>query len=67
MHALVLLDLSKELRKNYKTLGLQSVSSLFCNKFNNTRARMLDRFFSSYDTSHCVLSLSKTLYSNMHI
>ena len=61
MNALVLLDLSKELRKSYKTLGLH-FSSLFGNKFYKTGARMIDRLFSSYYTSHCVLSLSKTLY-----
>ena len=60
MNALVSLDLSKELRKSYKTLGLQSVSSLFCNKFNNTGAQMLG--FLSYATSHCAVSLGKTRY-----
>ena len=61
MNALVLFDLSKELRKSYKALGLH-FSSFFGNTFYNTGVRMIDRLFSSYYTSHCVLSLSKTLY-----
>ena len=45
MSAYVLLNLLKELRKRDKIRGLQSILSLFrdeLNKFNNTRARMLD-------------------------
>ena len=44
----VLLNLLNELGKRYKMLGLPSI--LFCfrnkfNKFNNTRARMLDSIY----------------------
>ena len=45
MSAHVLLNLLNVLRKRYKMRGLPSILSLFCkefNKFNNTRARMLD-------------------------
>ena len=45
MSAHVLLNLLNELRKRDKMLGLPSILSLFrneFNKFNNTRARMLD-------------------------
>ena len=48
MSAHVLLILSNELRKRYKMRGLPSILSLFrneFNKFNNTRARMLDFFY----------------------
>ena len=41
----VLLILLNELRKRYKMRGLPSILSLFrneFNKFNNTRARMVD-------------------------
>ena len=45
MSAHVLLNLLNELGKRDKMRGLPSILSLFCkefNKFNNTRARMLD-------------------------
>ena len=45
MSANVLLNLLNELGKRDKMRGLPSILSLFCNKFNkfdNTRARMLD-------------------------
>ena len=48
MSAHVLLNLLKELGKRDKMRGLQSISSLFrneFNKFNNTRARMLDSIY----------------------
>ena len=48
MSAHVLLNLLKELRKKDKMRGLQSILSLFCNefdKFNKTRARMLDSIY----------------------
>ena len=41
----VLLNLLNELKKTDKMRGLPRIVSLFCNefnKFNNTRARMLD-------------------------
>ena len=44
----VLLNLLNELRKRDKMRGLPSILSLFrneFNKFNNTRARMLDSFY----------------------
>ena len=48
MSAHVLLNLLNELRKRDKMQGLPSILSLFrneFNKFNNTRARMLDSFY----------------------
>ena len=48
MSAHVLLNLLSELRKRVKMRGLRSILSLFCNefnKFNNTRARMLDSIY----------------------
>ena len=48
MSAHVLLNLLNELRKRDKMQGLLSILSLFCNKlnkFNNTRARMLDSIY----------------------
>ena len=48
MSAHVLLNLLNELRKGDKMRGLPSILSLFrneFNKFNNTRARMLDSIY----------------------
>ena len=48
MSAHVLLNLLNELRKRDKMRGLPSILSLFCNefnKFNNTRAQMLDSIY----------------------
>ena len=48
MSAHVLLNLLSELKKNDKMRGVSSILSLFCNefnKFNNTRARMLDYIY----------------------
>ena len=48
MSARVLLNSFNELKKRYKIRGLPSILSLFCNKFNkfnNTRARMLDYIY----------------------
>ena len=48
MSALVLLILLNKLRKGDKMRGLPSILSLFCNefnKFNNTRARILDYIY----------------------
>ena len=48
MSAHDLLKLLNELRKIGKIRGLPSILSLFCNelnKFNNTRARMLDSIY----------------------
>ena len=48
MSAHVLLNLLNELGKRDKMRGLPSISSLFrneFNKFNNTRARMLDSIY----------------------
>ena len=48
MSANVLLDFLNELRKRDKMRGLLSILSLFrkeFNKFNNTRARMLDSIY----------------------
>ena len=48
MSAHVLLNLLNELGKRGEIRGLPSILSLFCskfNKFNNTRARMLDSIY----------------------
>ena len=48
MSAHVLLNLLNKLGKSDKMPGLQSILSLFrkkSNKFNNTRARLLDSFY----------------------
>ena len=53
MSAHVLLNLSNELGKTDKMRGLPSILSLFCNKFNkfnNTRARMLDSIYHMKNT-----------------
>ena len=53
MSAPVLLDLLNELGKRDKMQGLPSILSLFCNefnKFNNTRARMLDSIYHMTNT-----------------
>ena len=45
---IILLNLLNELGKRDKMRGLPSILSLFCNefnKFNNTRARMLDTIY----------------------
>ena len=52
MSAHVLFNLLNKLRKRDKMRGLSSILSLFCNKFNrfnNTRASMLDSIFKIYD------------------
>ena len=53
MSAHVLLNLLNELGKRDKMRGLPSISSLFrneFNKFNNTRARMLDSIYHMANT-----------------
>ena len=53
MSANVLLNLLYELGKRYKMRGLPSILSLFrneFNKFNNTRARMLDSIYHMTNT-----------------
>ena len=53
MSAHVLLNLLKELGKRDKMRGLPSILFLFrnkFNKFNNTRARMLDSFYHMTNT-----------------
>ena len=53
MSANVLLNLLNELRKRDKMRGLPSILSLFrneLNKFNNTRARMLDSIYHMTNT-----------------
>ena len=53
MSAHVLLNLLNELGKRDKMRGLPSILSLFCNefnKFNNTRARMLDSIYHMTNT-----------------
>ena len=53
MSAHVVLNLLNELGKRDKMRGLPSILSLFCNefnKFNNTRARMLDSIYHMTNT-----------------
>ena len=53
MSAHVLLNLLNELGKSDKMRGLPGILSLFCNefnKFNNTRARMLDYIYHMTNT-----------------
>ena len=53
MSAHVLLNLLNELGKRDKMRGLPSILSLFrnkCDKFNNTRARMLDSIYHMTNT-----------------
>ena len=53
MSAHVLLNLLNESRKRDKMRGLPSILSLFCNefnKFNNTRAPMLDSIYHMTNT-----------------
>ena len=53
MRAHVLLNLLNKLRKRDKMRGLSSILSLFrneFNKFNNTRARMLDSIYHMTNT-----------------
>ena len=53
MSAHVLLNLLNELGKRDKMRGLPSILTLFCNeinKFNNTRARMLDSIYHMANT-----------------
>ena len=53
MSAHVLLNLLNESGKRDKMRGLPSILSLFpneCNKFNNTRARMLDSIYHMTNT-----------------
>ena len=53
MSAHVLLSLLNDLGKRDKMRGLPSMLSLFCNKFNkfnNTRARMLDSIYHMKNT-----------------
>ena len=60
MSAHVLLILLTKLGKRDKMRGLPSILSLFCNKFNkfnNTRARMLDSIY------HMTLRLLRNLIS----
>ena len=62
MSAHVLLNLSNELGKRDKMQGLPSILSLFCkefNKFNNTRARVLDSI------CHMILRLLRNLISDV--
>ena len=56
MNAHVLLNLLNELGKRDKMRGLPSILSLFpneFNKFNNTRARMLDSIYHMIKSHFC--------------
>ena len=69
MSAHVLLNLLNELGKRDKTRGLPSILSLFrneFNKFNNTRARMLDSIYHMTNTLKSQF-WRKTLYFCHHV
>ena len=58
MSAHVLLNSLNQLRKRDKMEGLQSILSHFCNKFNNSGARIF-RFYLSHDIkllNNCILA-----------
>ena len=60
MSAHVLLNLLNELGKSDKMRGLPSILSLFrnkFNKFNNTRARMLDSIYSHFWRQNIIILL----------
>ena len=73
MSAHVLLNLLNELRKRDKMRGLPSILSLFrneFNKFNNTRARMLDSIKITLKSHFCrknVIILSIRIVRNVII
>ena len=73
MIALVLLNLLNELGKRDKMRGLPSNLSLFrneFNKFNNTRARMLDSIYHmtlSVKTKLIILSFTKLCYGRHNV
>ena len=76
MSAHVLLNLLNELGKRDKMRGLPSILSLFCNefnKFNNTRARMLDSIHHMIKYHFCrenviILSLcTQRCYGRHHV
>ena len=66
MSAIVLLNLYNELGKRDKMWGLQSILSLFhnkLNKFNKTRARMLDSIYHmALRSLWNLISVAKTLF-----
>ena len=65
MSAQVLLNLLNELGKRDKMRGLTSILSLFrneFNKFNNTRARMLDSIYHMTNTLKSHFWRKKTLW-----
>ena len=65
MSAHVLLNLLNELGKRDKMRGLPSILSLFrnqFNKFNNTRARMLD---SIYHMTNTLTNMTNTIISGI--
>ena len=70
MSAHVLLNLLNELGKRDKMRGLQSILSLFgneFNKFNNTKARMLDTLKSHFwHKNVIILSLCTQLCNRRH-
>ena len=75
MSAHVLLNLLNELRKRDKLRGLPSILSLFrngFNKFNNTRARMLDSIYHMALRSLCckdviILSFTQRCYGRHNV
>ena len=68
MSAHVLLNLLNELGKRDKMRGLPSILSLFrneFNKFNNTRARMLDSIYHMTNTLKSLFWRKKGLISSL--
>ena len=65
MRAHVLLNLLNELGKRDKMRGLPSILSLFrneFNKFNNTRARMLDSIYHMTNTLKFISGVKTSLF-----
>ena len=61
----VLLNLLNKLRKNHKMRGLQSILSLFCNKFNkinNTGAPMLNIKI----LKNCIFGMKTSKFSTLY-
>ena len=68
MSAHVLLNLLNKLEKRYKMRGLPSILSLFrneFNKFNNTRARMLDSIYHMTNTLKSYFWRKKVIFLSL--
>ena len=68
MSAHVLLNVLNELGKRDKMRGLPSILSLFhneFNKFNNTRARMLDSIYHMTNTLNLISGVKPAMYATL--